>query len=127
MKKKAGFTLIEVVMALVILSVVMLGLAATTGRLLSQAAENSYQATAVELAHDRLETVLADPDYDGLSATYEGTETGFPGYPDLERTTSVVSMDQDGDDVDAKKVTVTMDGPGLSEPLSRTVVVAPSR
>lgn len=125
MNDQRGFTLIEVVIALVILSVVMLGLAGTTGALLVQAAEDDRQATAVQLVHDRVDAVLTDPDYDDLEANYSGTETDLTGNPGLERTTTIVQMDTGGDPVDAKKVTVEVDGEGLTRPVSRTVVVAP--
>lgn len=125
MNDQRGFTLIEVVIALVILSVVMLGLAGTTGALLVQAAEDDRQATAVQLVHDRVDAILTDPDYDGLEAEYSGTETDLDGNPELERTTTFVRMDGGDDPVDAKKVTVEVDGEGLTRPVSRTVVVAP--
>lgn len=123
MNEESGYTLIEVVIALLILSVVMLGLAGTTGALLVQAAEDDHKATAVELVHDRTEAVLTDPDYDNLQANYGGAETNLPGNPDFKRITTVTPMTVEGyGAIDAKKVSVKVTGKGLRKPVKRTVV-----
>lgn len=123
MNNQNGFTLVEVMIALLILAVVMLGVAGTTGAVLLQAAEDDRETTAVELVHDRIEVVLTDPDYEGLEDEYAGAENGLPGAPDMTRTTTITSMTVPGEGaIDAKKVSVKVTGDGLGEPVARTVV-----
>lgn len=123
MNDENGFTLVEVVIALLILAVVMLGVAGTTGAVLLQAAEDDRETTAVELAHDRIEVVLTDPDYEGLEDEYGGAENDLPGAPDMTRITTITPMTVSGEGaIDAKKVSVKVTGDGLGQPVSRTAV-----
>lgn len=123
MSDQNGFTLIEVVIALLILSVVMLGLAGTTGALLVRTARNDAETEAVELVDDRIETIQTDPDYANLAANYQGTETSLPGHPEKKRTTIIVPMTVPGAGrIDAKKVTVRVTAPVLKQPVARTAV-----
>lgn len=125
MNNQNGFTLVEVMIALVILAVVMLGVAGTTGAVLLQAAEDERETTAVQLVHDRIEVVLTDPDYDDLADKYAGSENGLPGAPDMTRVTIITPMTvPDEGAIDAKKVSVRVTGDGLGEPVSRTAVRA---
>ena len=121
---RQGFTLIEVLIAIVILTGVILGMAHVTGRMLHTIATSDRTSAALELVSDRLEQVSLDPDYEGLAAEYKGTETGFPTLPGFKRTTSVVRTGGSGKSgPDYTRITVTVDGPGLLAPLSRTVTV----
>jgi prepilin-type N-terminal cleavage/methylation domain-containing protein len=123
MKNQNGFTLVEVMIALVILAVVMLGVAGTTGAVLLQAAEDERETTAVQLVHDRIEVVLTDPDYDDLVDKYAGAENDLPGAPDMTRVTTITPMTVPGEGaIDAKKVSVKVTGDGLGKPVSRTAV-----
>ena len=122
--RRDGFTLIEVMMAIVILLGVVLGMANVTGRMMHTITTSDRAAAALELAADRLEQVRLDPNYDGLEATYKGTESNFPTLPGITRTTAIThtgGLGKSGPDY--KRVTVTVDGPGLLAPISRTVTV----
>lgn len=122
--RRGGFTLIEVMMAIVILVGVVLGMASVTGRMLHTIATSDRSAAAVELAADRLEEVRLDPDYEGLEDEYEETESSFPSLPGFTRTTDISHTGGAGESgPDYKRVTVKVDGPGLLKPISRTVTV----
>jgi prepilin-type N-terminal cleavage/methylation domain-containing protein len=123
--RRDGFTLVEVMMALVILLVVVLGMAEVTGRMLHTITTSDRRVAAEQLAEDRLEAVRLDQDYTNLSSSFAGTESSFPTLPGFTRTTVVDHVGGAGlEGPDYTKVTVTVAGPGLLAPLSRTVTVA---
>lgn len=124
MAGRKGFTLIEVVMALSLLAVVILGMAASTTQFVRVVADSDRQAAAIQLADDRLQMVLMDPDYHGLDTLYAGTETGFPTLAGFSRVTSIVREGGAADSVDHKRILVTVTGPGLVSPVARTATVA---
>ena len=123
-RRRAGFTLVEVMLALVILSVVVLGVGATTARFLQVVTTSERSSAALQLVNDRLELVRLHPDYSTLDSTFAGEEAGFPSLPDLRRVTQVVRFGGTGQATDFKRVTVTVSGPGLLAPVARTVTVA---
>ena len=122
--RRHGFTLIEVMMALVILAVVVLGTAQLTASMLHTVTTSGAQDAAVELAQSRVAQIQADPTYVGLEARYMGTENGFPTLPGFRRQTQILRIGGVGQPNDFKKVTVTVFGPGLLGPISRTATVA---
>ena len=89
MTDRRGFTLIEVMIALVILVLVVLGMATSTGRFMRVVAESDMQVAAIQLADDRIQTVLMDPNYGGIDTTYVGSESSFPTLTGFVRTTVV--------------------------------------
>ncbi len=124
MKTKSGFTLIEVMMALVILSVAILGLASATGRFIHTATVSDLQAAAIQLADDRINMVQMDPDYNGLDTTYAGTESNFPTLTGFTRQTIITRVGGFGASMDHKKITVIVNGPTLKAPITRSTTVA---
>jgi len=121
--RRAGFTLVEVMVALVILLGVVLGIAQVTARMVHTVATSDVQLTAVQLAEDRLAQVQLDQDYANLESTYATTESSIPGDPGFTRTTAIVHVGGAGQPQDYKKVTVSVTGPGLLSPVTRTVAV----
>lgn len=124
MHGRDGFTMAEVMIALVVLSLVLLGLAGSTGQFLHTVTVSDRRATAIELADDRIELIQSDPSYGGLDTLYQATETDFPTVPGITRTTEIVHVGGQGQPVDYKKITVTVAGLGLLAPVARTVTVA---
>ncbi|HUL03146.1 MAG TPA: prepilin-type N-terminal cleavage/methylation domain-containing protein [Gemmatimonadales bacterium] len=122
MNNERGFTLIEVVIALTLLLVVMVGLVTMTGKTTNVAATGDRQEAAVQLASDRIDQVRSDPDYAGLDTTYGKTENSFPTLPGFTRTTLLVRTTAGSQDF--KRVTVTVSGPGVNPAVTRTVTVA---
>lgn len=120
---RRGFTLIEVMMALVILLGVILGVAQTTARMVHTVVTGDQQLTAVQLAETRLEQIRLDPDYTDLETNYETTESSFPTLTGFSRQTAITHVGGTGKAEDYKKITVTVTGPGVGTPVSRSVTV----
>ncbi|CBE70078.1 MAG: prepilin-type N-terminal cleavage/methylation domain-containing protein [Candidatus Methylomirabilis oxygeniifera] len=125
MREARGFTLVEVLIALAILTVAVLGVAATTALQggggsagavsFGQAAvtRGYYLSTATMLAQDRLEQVKrqALSSFPPAGFPNEGFETipvgpgpGCPCYPNFGRQVSIVA----GPAADTRQVTVTV-------------------
>jgi Tfp pilus assembly protein PilV len=123
---EAGVTLIELTMALLILSVVLLGMGAFAVQFAQTVTRSESRTVAVELAAQRLAEVRADPNYDGLEATYATTEPTIAGFPRYTRQTTVRRTGGPAPlTVDYKTVTVSITAPGLRNPVTLTAVVAP--
>jgi prepilin-type N-terminal cleavage/methylation domain-containing protein len=121
---RGGFTLVEVILALTILLVVLMLLASSTGKTIHTVATSSAQEAAMELAMSRIEQIRADPQYNTIDSIYGTTETGFPTLPGYTRVTKVVRVGGVGLPNDYKKITVTVTGPGVTPPVSRSATVA---
>lgn len=124
MGRRHGFTLIEVMIALVLLSVVLLGLASATTQFLRVVTTSDRTSAAIQLASDRIAWAQLYPDYATLDSALTAVETGFPSLPGITRTTTVAHVGGPGQSTDFKRVTVTVAGRGLLAPLERTVTVA---
>lgn len=123
MRRRTGFTLIEVMIALVILTVVLLAIGGATARYVHSVATSDWEEAARQLAHDRIEEIRLYPDYGGLDTLFQAVESGFPSLPGYTRTTQVVQVGGPGRPMDFKRITVTVDGPGLVDPVARTITV----
>lgn len=121
MTDERGFTLIEVVVALAILLIVIVGIVTTTGKTTNIAATSDRQEAAIQLVSDRIDQIRTDPNYGGIDTTYAGTESSFPTLPGFTRVTQIVRTTSSGNDY--KRVTVTVAGPGLPVSVARTVTV----
>ena len=124
MRTERGFTLIEIMIALVILTVVILGMATAAAQVVHVVTVTDRSTAAIQLADSRIEEIQLDPDYNGLDSTYAGTETDFPSLPGYTRQTQIVRVGGLGQATDHRKITVTVNGPGLTQPIKRTVTVA---
>ncbi len=122
MQTRKGFTLIEIVLALTILLVVMLALVTLTGKTVHVSATADRDQAAIQMATDRTDEVRANPAYTLLDSLFAGTESNFPTLPGFTRVTRIVRTT--ADDHDFRKVTVTVNGPGLVAPIVRTISVA---
>lgn len=129
LRSRDGFTLVEVIVALMLLSVVALSVGAATGRLASSSALDGQLMTAIDLANERLNRAQGDPSYALLEARHAGTEATLPSFPGLQRVTTVQRVVQtmpDGRQLDYKIIEVTVTGAGLASPVTRrTIVGAP--
>lgn len=125
-RNQSGFTLIEMLIAVVILAFVLMGVGAATGRLIKDVEVHDQQTAAIQLAQDRLALIQLDPAYDSLPARYEGVEDSFPtrNIGLVRRTEEIVRIGGPGDSLNHRKITVTIDGPGLPAPVARTISVA---
>jgi prepilin-type N-terminal cleavage/methylation domain-containing protein len=124
MKKRNGFTLIEVMIALVLLTVAVLGIASATGRFLHVVTDGRVRSAALQLAEDRIQTVMMDPDYGGLDTLYAGVEADFPGLDGYSRQTVVDHIGGSGQTTNHKRIVVSVLAPGLEDPVVRSATVA---
>ena len=122
---RRGFTLIELVVAIVVLSAGILGLAASTSYMVRAAATSGLRAEALQAVEGQISQIVMDPRYYQLESIYVGEETDIPGLYGMTRTTGIVHTRTvlDGRVTDYKKVTVSVEGPGLANPVSRTIIV----
>jgi prepilin-type N-terminal cleavage/methylation domain-containing protein len=123
MRDTRGFTLIEVIIAMVILMSVIAAMATATGGFVRSVAEDDVRAAAVQLADDRIQAIEMDPNYAGFGA-YAVTENAFPTLPGFTRTTTVNRITANSQDHTV--ITVVVNGPGLLRPVERTTTVAPT-
>jgi prepilin-type N-terminal cleavage/methylation domain-containing protein len=125
MKTRRGMTLIEIMIALVILSSVMLGMGTFMAAYGRAVGTGSARASARELVAERIEYVKGATTYATIEATYGGMETGIPGYAGFTRRTLVMRVGgKPGDRFDHKVITVVVNGPGLTKPVKKTSVIA---
>lgn len=124
--RQRGFTMVEVTIALVILSVAVLGMAASAGVLGRYSADAEVRALAMQAVQDRISLVKVDPRYGELETLYAGSESDLPGLDGFTRTTTVTQVQQTvtgGGTLDYKVVSVVVTGARLTQPLSRRFTV----
>lgn len=125
-RNREGFTLIEITIAIVILTTAVLGIAASTGRMIQPAAEAELEFRALQAVEDRLALISLDPRYQILDSLYDATETGLPGLDSLTRKTEVTRMRQSVQGAgtwDRTEIVVTVSGGNLSSDVSRVLVL----
>ncbi len=122
-----GFTLVEMIVAVVILAVGILALSASTTDLARISLEAQRNALALQACEDRIERVRLHPIYQQLDSLYTESGIGILGLDGFSRSTEVTRVIQDGERegkyIDFTRVTVTVSGPGLDAPISRSVTV----
>jgi prepilin-type N-terminal cleavage/methylation domain-containing protein len=121
-RKSEGFTLIEVIMAVSILSAVTLMMAAPASRFLSVTARSQRRIAASTVADAQIALVRMYPNYDSLRIKFDSTRSNIP-FTGYTRVTSVVRTGAGGNG-DITRVVVTVNGPGLSSPIKRTATIA---
>lgn len=124
-RARRGMTIVEVIVALVLLATVLLALGSFGVRLAQSTTSARALAVADRLATDRLEAVKDAPRYaaiDSLYATTEGTVAGYPGY---HRRTIVNHVGGgSADSTDYRVVTVEVTSRRLASPVRKSTVIA---
>lgn len=123
---ESGFTLIEIIIAILLLTTAVLGIAASSGQMIGPAGEAEIEFQALQAVEDRITLISLDPRYVVLDSLYEGSEEGLPGLTGLVRTTTITRRQtqmQTGKVLDFTDVIVVVAGPGLANPVSRKLVV----
>lgn len=121
---KRGFTLIEVMISLVLLTVVLLGLASSMGTFVRSVGSADRAAAAATAADDRIAAIQLHPNFGTVDSAFTGTESNLAGLPGYTRTTTFVRVGGSNQANDYKRATVTVTGPGLTTPVARTVALA---
>ena len=125
-RARYGFTLIETIIALIILGVALLGLALFVSRMAHAGTDSNLLGTANELAADRIETIKSDLKYSTIDA-FAGTETSIPGVGNagFVRQTIIRHVGGDvSDSVDYRVVTVVVTNPAMPDTIRKTTVIA---
>ncbi|MEJ2678506.1 MAG: hypothetical protein P8174_05440 [Gemmatimonadota bacterium] len=124
MTNREGFTIVEILLAVLLLSFVVMGFQAVTGQIIHLSAQNTRESVATQLVEDRLEMIRIYPGYDHLAQEFAGTEAMPRG---LTRTTVVRAMADTlmmAGIAHYTRITVTVSGTGLRAPISRTISLA---
>ena len=121
-----GFTLVEVIVSLVLLSVVVLGMAGSATRLVSTTTRAELRALAIQSAEDRITRIRLDPRWTRIDSIYGGTESDVLGIPGIDRVTTVeyVAVTTPAP-LEYRRVRVTLAGPGLGNDVVRYHLVSP--
>jgi len=123
---QAGFTLIEITIAILILTGAVLGIAASTGRLIAEAGETELEFIALQSVEDRLSQVRLELRYALLDSIFSGEESNLPGLPGVTRTTKVTRTrkeTQGGKVLDYTTVVVVLSGSHLENDIYRKLVL----
>jgi prepilin-type N-terminal cleavage/methylation domain-containing protein len=130
-QSRSGFSLVEVMVALVILTIVVAGLAGTTVTFQHQMALGQIEARAQAVANSQLAQIRAYPDYTQLS-TFAGMQTNYPttGWSlqtQVNRDTSAVTdcVTPPCANNDVTRILVSVTAPGLSLPVVLSYSIAP--
>jgi prepilin-type N-terminal cleavage/methylation domain-containing protein len=127
-RRQAGLSLVELMVALLLLGVALMGLAAAfaPGRMAIQSGDQA--TTATFLARQVLEDMrnrAYDQDTDDINATNFPPATGYgsiPNYPHYRRAITIVN---DSPEVGTKTVTVAVfyrDSSGTEQPVTLTMI-----
>ncbi|MGH7668840.1 MAG: type IV pilus modification PilV family protein [Gemmatimonadaceae bacterium] len=127
-RRRGGFTLVEVVVAMLILGSALLGMALFVSGMAHSASDSRLLGTANELAADRIETIKTSTSYATLATDFQGTETSIPGsdYTGFTRQTIIKHLggSSPSDSVDYMVVTVIVFNPAISDTVRKTTVIA---
>jgi prepilin-type N-terminal cleavage/methylation domain-containing protein len=118
---RSGFTLIEVMLALVILTGSLLGMGAFMARFSHNTATTAAMSLASDLAVARIETVKGAGDYAALEADYEGTATSAE-HPSYAIATDIIRTESDT--ADYTTVTVAVTAPALDRAVRKTTIIS---
>ena len=127
--KRNGFTMVEVIISIVVLSVAVLAISSSASHLAQVSADAEWRALALQAVEDRLALVHLHPIYSQLDSLYTESNSTIPGLPGYTRKTAISRIIQSGEGgkyIDFTRITVTVEGPQLPAPLKRTVVIGAS-
>jgi len=128
--RRRGFSLIEIMVALTILMIIILGLANTTISFLHETTIDTVRVRAQSFADMRIAEVRGYPTYDNLTTTFNNADTPEPGYSRQtvvvrdKSATSTCNNPAGCPKNDVTRVTVTVTNAGLAAPVSRTLAIS---
>ena len=124
---REGFSLVEVIVALGLLTVVLLGLALFVSNMAHTTSESRLLGTASELAANRIETIKGSTNYASID-TFAVTETSITGSPTYAGFTRQTYVQHVGgaitDSVDYRVVTVVVTNPAMAGSVKKTTAIA---
>ena len=134
-RARRGLSLVEVMVALIILGSVMLGLGMFSAKMSQSTSGSRLKILAGQLANDRLELIKTAPRYSMIESVYVATETNVrdPGYGTLGGASPAVFTRQTWvtrvggkvtDTTDYKLVTVQVSSPVMSDQVRKTTAIS---
>ena len=126
-RSRDGMTLIEVIIATVILGGALMSLAGFVAKFAHTVSDSDIRGIAAELAADRIETVKAATQYATIDSLYAKTEGrgSITGYPKFTRQTLIQRVGGGATDlVDYRIVTVIVMAPPLRTPVRKTTIIS---
>ena len=124
LQARRGMTLVEVIVAVVIMSTVLLGMSVFVANFARTSNENRMRAKAGQLASQRVEEIKGAASYDSIEAKFAGTESAIAGYAGFTRSTVVKRVGGAAQPSDYKVVTVVVTAPRLGAPLKKTTMIS---
>jgi Tfp pilus assembly protein PilV len=122
--QRRGLSLVEIVVALTILTGAMMGLAQFGVHFTQTLTSTRQRSTALDLAADRLEDVKVSSTYASIDS-YAGTEVSPNGAKNFTRKTIVTRVGGASSSiVDYKIVTVEVTGAAIALPVRKTTIIA---
>jgi prepilin-type N-terminal cleavage/methylation domain-containing protein len=121
-----GFTLVEMIVVVFILTTAILGIGASATYMIQAASTEGVKSEALQAVEGRISLIVMDPRYGDLGFLYANTESNLPGLQGFDLVTQITHVETPGQAnrvTDYKVVMVSVSGPGLAEGLSRTIVV----
>ena len=128
--QRRGFSLVEIMVALTILMIIILGLANTTISFLHETTLDTVRVRAQSFADMRIAEVRGYQDYNSLTTTFSSSdvpESGFNRQTVVVRDKSATSTCNNPSGCpknDFTRVTVTVTNSSLSAPVSRTITIS---
>ena len=122
---RSGMTMIEVVVAITLLSGSLLVMAAFIARYANVSGGIARRSEANELVADRLEEVKGAIRYSAIDSLYAKNEATIANHPGFTRKTLVVRTGGAAPSFyDYKTITVIVSGGGLATPSKKTTVIS---
>ena len=126
-RARPGFSLVEVIVALGILTAALLGLALFVSRMAHTTSDARLLGTASELAVNRIEDIKSSTDYASID-TFAVTESSIQGSPTYAGFTRKTLVKHVGgavtDSVDYRIITVVITNPVMSASVTKTTAIA---
>lgn len=119
---RRGMTLIETMIALVILTGALLGMGRFITSFSRTTTDGSMSSSASDLVLARLEQIKAYTQYANIATTFATTEAVIPGYPNFTRVTLVLRTNTASTDYTA--VTVTVSNPSMLKSVKKSTIIA---
>lgn len=119
-------SLVEVLVATVILGGVLVSMATLTARFVRVVTDTGARSRALQIAAKRLEDVKAAPTYASIDSLFvEALPVRVPEAPTFRRQTLVQRVGGlPTDRIDYRVVTVVVTAPTLPQPVRRTTIIA---
>ncbi|NNM34117.1 MAG: prepilin-type N-terminal cleavage/methylation domain-containing protein [Gemmatimonadetes bacterium] len=121
-----GFALIELIVALLVLTVAILGVAGSASTMSIRANSADLRSQALQAVDDQISRISVDPRYGLMDSLYAGTDTVVAGLPGFSRVTAIDTVRvglPSGDTIQFRRVKVSVAGPTLPDGVSRSVVL----